>query len=239
MDLHEPSVDSKDREERVRARRLRITEKIQAKESGEAGTSVNVQKKKETDRKEVVKGKEQIAESRRKLRLLLEEGDEDVTKVRVEGDDRENQRRINEEAKRLDRRQKLLFEAESSARRNAAIAMKWASLFEKEIPLELLNDMEAQREACLKVISQKDELVKEFQLVLRGKDEEYVKSLKRWAEVPPPAPLLCPPTPRTQHGAFQLARVSTGGSLQPRPLASPRRLRKRWSHSMSFVRYRF
>ncbi|KAJ1477279.1 sperm tail-domain-containing protein [Baffinella frigidus] len=182
MDSHEPSVDSKDREERIRARRLRITEKIQAKESGEAGTSVNVQKKKETDRKEVVKGKEQIAESRRKLRLLLEEGDEDVTKVRVEGDDRENQRRINEEAKRLDRRQKLLFEAESSARRNAAIAMKWASLFEKEIPLELLNDMEAQREACLKVISQKDQLVKEFQLVLRGKDEEYVKSLKRWAE---------------------------------------------------------
>jgi len=51
-----------------------------------------------------------------------------------------------EEARRLDRRQKLLFEAESSARRNAAIAMKWASLFEKEIPLDLLNDMEQQRE---------------------------------------------------------------------------------------------
>lgn len=64
------------------------------------------------------------------------------------------------QARRLDRRQKLLFEAESSARRNAAIAMKWASLFEKEIPLDLLNDMESQREACLKVISQKDELIK-------------------------------------------------------------------------------
>ena len=115
-------------------------------------------------------------------RNLLENGDEDVTRVRVEGDDRENQRRMNEEARRLDRRQKLLFEAESSARRNAAIAMKWASLFEKEIPLDLLNDMEVQREACLKVISQKDELIKEFQLVLKSKDEEYVKSLKRWAE---------------------------------------------------------
>jgi hypothetical protein len=64
------------------------------------------------------------------------------------------------QARRLDRRQKLLFEAESSARRNAAIAMKWASLFEKEIPLDLLNDMEAQREACMKVISQKDELIR-------------------------------------------------------------------------------
>mmetsp|Transcript_15177 Transcript_15177/g.29993 ORF Transcript_15177/g.29993 Transcript_15177/m.29993 type:complete len:663 (-) Transcript_15177:23-2011(-) len=178
----EPSVDSKDREERIRARRSRIHEKLAAKESGEAGATVNVQKKKEIDKKEVLKGKSQIQDSRRKLRQLLETGDEDVTRVRVEGDDRENQRRMNEEARRLDRRQKLLFEAESSARRNAAIAMKWASLFEKEIPLDLLNDMEAQREACLKVISQKDELIKEFQLVLKSKDEEYVKSLKRWAE---------------------------------------------------------
>ena len=99
-------------------------DKLAAKESGETGTTVNVGKKKETDRREVLKGKSQIQESGRKLRHLLEIGDEHVTKVRVEGDDRENQRRINEEARRLDRRQKLLFEAESSARRNAAIAMK-------------------------------------------------------------------------------------------------------------------
>lgn len=182
-DGNEPSVDSDKREERIQARRARIHEKLAAKESGEAGATVGGgQKRKETDKKEVLKGKAQIQEARRKLRQLLENGDEDVTRVRVEGDDKENQRRINEEARRLDRRQKLLFEAESSARRNAAIAMKWASLFEKEIPLDLLNDMEAQREACLKVIGQKDELIKEFQLVLRSKDEEYVKSLKRWAE---------------------------------------------------------
>jgi dynein regulatory complex protein 1 len=182
MESNEASVDSKDREQRILARRARIQEKLAAKESGEAGTSVNVHKKKETDRRDVLKGKQQIQESGRKLRHLLEIGDEHVTKVRVEGDNRENQRRINEEARRLDRRQKLLFEAESSARRNAAIAMKWASLFEKEIPLDLLNDMQAQQEACGKVINQKDELIKEFQLALRAKDEEYVKSLKRWAE---------------------------------------------------------
>ncbi|EKX41219.1 hypothetical protein GUITHDRAFT_159902 [Guillardia theta CCMP2712] len=123
-----------------------------------------------------------MAESKRRLQSLLEQGDEAVTKVRVEGDDSENNRRTNEEARRLDRRQKLLFEAESSARRNAAIAMKWAALFEKEVPLELLHEMEAQREACMKVISQKDELIKEFQGILKSKDEEYVKSLKRWSE---------------------------------------------------------
>lgn len=32
------------------------------------------------------------------------------------------------------------------------------------------------------MVSQKDELIREFQNVLKFKDEEYVKSLKRWAE---------------------------------------------------------
>ena len=95
-------------------------DKLEAKVSGDGWGGVPVAKKKETDRREVLKGKGQIQESGRKLRHLLEIGDEQATKVRVEGDDRENRRRINEEARRLDRRQKLLFEAESSARRNAA-----------------------------------------------------------------------------------------------------------------------
>ncbi len=37
-----------------------------------------------------------------------------------------------EEGHSLDSSQKLLFEAESSARQNAAIAKKWASLFDAE-----------------------------------------------------------------------------------------------------------
>ena len=50
------------------------------------------------------------------------------------GDSRENERRISEEVNRQGRRQKLLYEAESSARQNAAVAMKWSALFDKEIP---------------------------------------------------------------------------------------------------------
>ena len=52
--------------------------------------------------------------------------------VRIMGDSRENERRINEEVNRQGRRQKLLYEAESSARQNAAVAMKWSALFDKE-----------------------------------------------------------------------------------------------------------
>ena len=68
-------------------------------------------------------------------------GAADVTKVRIMGDSRENERRINEEVNRQGRRQKLLYEAESSARQNAAVAMKWSALFDKEIPQELLAEV--------------------------------------------------------------------------------------------------
>ena len=67
-------------------------------------------------------------------------GNSEVTKVRIMGDSRENERRISEEVNRQGRRQKLLYEAESSARQNAAVAMKWSALFDKEIPQELLQE---------------------------------------------------------------------------------------------------
>lgn len=79
---------------------------------------------------------------------LQTEGDLDVTIVRITGDARENERRINEEVSRQGRRQKLLYEAESSARQNAAVAMKWSALFDKEIPQELLHEIELQRDSC-------------------------------------------------------------------------------------------
>ena len=75
--------------------------------------------------------------------------------MRIEGDRRENERRINEEVNRQGRRQKLLYEAESSARANATVAMKWSALFDKEIPQELLAEIELQRETCERIIESK------------------------------------------------------------------------------------
>ena len=77
------------------------------------------------------------------------------------------------------RRQKLLYEAESSARQNAAVAMKWSALFDKEIPQELLAEIELQRDTCERIIQSKDRLIKEFKTELKAKDDEYVKSLKK------------------------------------------------------------
>ena len=105
-----------------------------------------------------------------------------MTKVRIVGDSRENERRINEEVNRQGRRQKLLYEAESSARQNAAVAMKWSALFDKEIPQELLHEIELQKDTCERIIQSKDRLIKEFKSELKAKDDEYVKSLKKQAE---------------------------------------------------------
>lgn len=56
-------------------------------------------------------------------------------------------------------RAKLLTEAEQSARQNAAVAMKWADLFSIEVPQELYEQIETQRQACERIISSKDRLI--------------------------------------------------------------------------------
>ena len=71
---------------------------------------------------------------------------------------------------------KLLYEAESSARQNAAVAMKWSALFDKEIPQELLHEIELQKDTCERIIQSKDRLIKEFKTELKAKDDEYAES---------------------------------------------------------------
>lgn len=78
-----------------------------------------------------------------------------MTNVRVTGDDRENRRRMDEEARRQVLRGKLLAEAEHSARRNATVAMRWADLFGIEVPQDLHAEIEQQRLACDKIIGSK------------------------------------------------------------------------------------
>ena len=101
-----------------------------------------------------------------------------VTTVRAASDERENIRRINEEERRRVRRQvhdhpfhsphlllppryhlssmliplflfqNLDTEARVSAKRNAAVAMRWSSILEKDIPEEILAEMMLQKEEC-------------------------------------------------------------------------------------------
>jgi len=167
------------REARIVARRQRIEARIGAKADGE-----DKARRERTGEggSEESRSKTQVAETRSRIDRIKTTGNAEVTKVRIMGDSRENERRISEEVNRQGRRQKLLYEAESSARQNAAVAMKWSALFDKEIPQELLQEIEMQRDTCDRIIQSKDRLIKEFKTELKAKDDEYVKSLKKQAE---------------------------------------------------------
>jgi dynein regulatory complex protein 1 len=180
-----PSVNAvgpEGQEERIHARAVRIQARIDAMNNDAEDPKVVERKRKERERREFVRGKEAIMESNHRLDRYKTQGIEHVTSVRVKSDDRENRRRIQEEEARQERRHKLLTEAENSAKRNAAIAMKWNAVIAKEIPQDLLAEMNQQRDACERVIAAKERLKAEFQNELKNKDEEYVKALKRQAE---------------------------------------------------------
>eukprot|EP00753_Platysulcus_tardus_P020396 PLAT8022.1.p1 GENE.PLAT8022.1~~PLAT8022.1.p1 ORF type:complete len:735 (+),score=402.47 PLAT8022.1:42-2207(+) len=172
------STSSSDRVERVEARKQRRIARRAARADGEAG-----KKKRESEgKKETSRGKQQIADSLAHLDKKKAKSIETVTSVRVEGDERENARRIVEEEKRQDRLRRLQEEAVTSGKHNAAIELRWAELMERSIPQELLAEIKAQKAACRKTIESKDMLIREFQTELKSKDEEYVKTLKRQAE---------------------------------------------------------
>ena len=110
--MQDEANPGQDREARILARRKRIEEQLGAKagDGGEQG-----RRKKEEAAAEESRSKVQISDTRGKIDKIKTAGHAEVTTIRIVGDSRENERRINEEVNRQGRRQKLLYEAESSA----------------------------------------------------------------------------------------------------------------------------
>merc|ERR1719482_2508392 len=135
--------------------------------------------KKEEVQEEVSLGKQQVGTSTAILERLRTETWDELTDIRVRFDDQENQRRIIEENNRLDRYEALQIEAVTSGRKNAAIEMKWADLLNMDIPQELNDQLQFQKDACQQIIDAKDRRIRDFQTELKNKDEEYIKMLKQ------------------------------------------------------------
>ena len=168
------NVADADERKRIRAQR------IEARRDAEKGALDKAnEERKAAERSQ---GKQQIAESLSHLDKKKSAGIEKVTDVRVAADWREAQRRVAEEKKRQDRLQRLQEEAVSSGKQNAIIEARWAELVEQNIPRELHDAIEVQKEACAEILRSKDELIKEFRQELKKKDEEYVKALKQQKE---------------------------------------------------------
>mmetsp|Transcript_11515 Transcript_11515/g.26219 ORF Transcript_11515/g.26219 Transcript_11515/m.26219 type:complete len:667 (+) Transcript_11515:113-2113(+) len=165
-------------EERIEARRKRAEQKLrQEKEEAEGKKT-----KKDEVQEEVSAGKQRVGVSTAVLERIRTETWDEITDIRVRFDEQENQRRIVEENNRLDRYEALQIEAVTSGRKNAAIEMKWADLLNMDIPQELNEQLQFQKNACQQITDSKDRRIRDFQTELKNKDEEYIKMLKRQSE---------------------------------------------------------
>jgi|TARA_B110000091_G_scaffold194651_1_gene220687 dynein regulatory complex protein 1 len=169
---------SNTREDRIRSRRERIQKRKDAKASDGQPRALDADGIAEG----VSEGKRQTQTSLAHIDRVKATSIEEVTTIRINADNRENRRRISEEDKRQDRLRRLQEEAIESGKRNAAVEMRWQELMGYNMPQELLRELNMQRAGCEAIISSKDSLISEFRLELKGKDEEYVKSLKQQGE---------------------------------------------------------
>ncbi|KAF0695385.1 Aste57867_13819 [Aphanomyces stellatus] len=170
-------VDPNERENRIAGRRGRI-------EVRNANKDDENKKKKSaaSDAKKMSRGAQQIADSLNQLDRRKITGIQEVTDIRVHADDKENMRRIDEEDRKQRRIEKLQQEAITSGSRNAAVEMRWADLYDFNMPQELHEQLSMQSQACSEILASKDALIKDFQMQLKIKDEEYVVALKVQAE---------------------------------------------------------
>merc|ERR1712226_993582 len=174
-----PSVDSADRDERIAARRLRITRRVEIHRRAQMGEDPD--DKKEV-KEEASKSRKQMEESRLRLTKLENDGFELVTNIRVAGDSREAARRVEEEEARRQRKEKLEAEAKAGTERFEEITKRWESALQKEIPQDLHEMLMQQKAACDSMIDEKNKLINDFQMELKQKDDHYVKDLKKQAE---------------------------------------------------------
>jgi len=166
------------REDRIRQRRERIEKRKLAKASDGQPRATDADGMQEG----ISEGKRQTQTSLAHIDRVKATSIEEVTTIRINADNRENRRRISEEDKRQDRLRRLQEEAIESGKRNAAVEMRWQELMGYNMPQELLRELNMQRAGCEAIIASKDSLISEFRLELKGKDEEYVKSLKQQGE---------------------------------------------------------
>lgn len=169
--------DGNDRDSRVQTRRQRIETRNASKDDETRKSKQHV-----SEAKRMSRGQQQVADSLNRLDRRKLAGIQQVTGVRVQADDLENRRRIEEETRRHARVEKLQQEAIQSGAQNAAVEMRWSDLFEFNMPQELHRELEAQNRSCAEIIASKDAVIREFQTQLKAKDEEYVMALKVQAE---------------------------------------------------------
>ncbi|KAI6657547.1 dynein regulatory complex protein 1-like [Oopsacas minuta] len=177
----ELSIFSENKEERIRARRLRIKRRLEEerrkanKEDGDIGAEME-----ESPKQERISIK-QVEKSKFELQRLNYENNQLVRDVIIAGDGREMARRRGEDDNLRTRTEKLEAEANTGKERFDEIAKRWESSAMKKLPQELQDMLNQQRSEYEEMINEKNRLIKEFESELKIKDDQYVKDLKQQA----------------------------------------------------------
>ncbi|XP_056619622.1 dynein regulatory complex protein 1 [Triplophysa dalaica] len=174
-----PSVESDDPEERIKARRLRIAERNEAKKGRKLG---EVLQRKETMKEEQRESQKEVEISERHMEKLKTDGLELVTNILVATDARESKRRTDEEEANRLRREKLENEARSSQEKYEEITHKWTEAKMKQTPLDLRDALNSQQQLCNQITDDKNKLINDLKQELKASDDRYVKDLRKEAK---------------------------------------------------------
>jgi len=131
----------------------------------------------ETD-KSRLKGPQQILTSKGNINAKKRATYEEITDIKFKNERHEKDRRDLDEHQRQQRFQALQTEAIESSKQNAALEMRWAALKEIDEYESLLNAINEQKEAFMKVLNSKNGLIEYFKGELEQKDDDYRKMLK-------------------------------------------------------------
>ncbi|TRZ02441.1 hypothetical protein DNTS_034482 [Danionella cerebrum] len=168
-----PSVYSKNQEERIRARRLRITARNEAETRQQHGDETQGNQ----DMKE-----EALKSQLEHMAKLNTDGLELITNVQVAAEARESNRKTEQEEASHLRKEKLENEANASLEKLEEITHKWTDATNKKTPLELRDGLNSQQQLCEQILAEKNKLISELQQELKVSDDRYVKDLKRQAK---------------------------------------------------------
>ena len=124
-------------------------------------------------------GEMRINEAKAQIEKAKRDTWNNITKIRTEGDELENNRRIKEELKREERAKKISNEIYSNETKNISVIFKIQDIEKMENTEELDKEVKTQTEECAKIIATKNNLITDLETELVDKDEEYKETLKK------------------------------------------------------------
>ena len=178
----EQSTEAESRDERIQKRRERVKARMEAARREAKGEQPHEDEDKEKDIEKDRASKKQMEDSKQRLDKLISDGTQLVTNVKVAGDAKEVQRRVEEDESKKTRFEKLEAEANASIERFEEIMRRWDPALAKTIPQDLQEKLAEQKLACDAMRDEKDKLINDFQQELKCKDDQYVRDLKKQAE---------------------------------------------------------